>query len=574
MLHELRIKNFAIIDELNLSFEKGLNILTGETGAGKSIIIGAVGLLLGDRVTADVIRSQSETASVEAIFDISDDDRLKQVVADMGFPAEDDEFIIRRLISRSGKNRAFINGRAATLYNLGTVSERLINICGQHEHQIILNTDNHLDILDEFGNLLSERDSYFVLYSEYQRLKEKIDALHQLRSRREEKTEWLKFQLQEIQEINPQPHEDITLNDEKKVLVNFQKISDGLQHAYDLLYGDRDSIISKLKEVQNQVKEIKKIDVHFNLSDSDIEEAFITLQDAALILRDYGKSLCFDAVRLAAIDERLELINKLKRKHGGSLERVLSKKQEIEEELRMASAVEEELEKVEAERKIIIEKLKQSAERLSALRKKAAKKLQESVEIEIHALNMPHASFDVHFRDTDSVDSYGSQGMDNVEFYLAANQGEDAKPLNRIASGGELSRIILALKNVLSRTGSVSTMVFDEVDNGIGGAVAEIVGRKLKEVSVNHQVICITHLPQIACYADKHMYVSKKTMGGRTVTAVEEIEGESQIEEISRMLGGVEVTKTTRDHAREMIANARSLARKEGVENVEKSTRG
>jgi len=216
MLHELRIKNFAIIDELNLSFEKGLNILTGETGAGKSIIIGAVGLLLGDRVTADVIRSQSETASVEAIFDISDDDRLKQVVADMGFPAEDDEFIIRRLISRSGKNRAFINGRAATLYNLGTVSERLINICGQHEHQIILNTDNHLDILDEFGNLLSERDSYFVLYSEYQRLKEKIDALHQLRSRREEKTEWLKFQLQEIQEINPQPHEDITLNDEKK----------------------------------------------------------------------------------------------------------------------------------------------------------------------------------------------------------------------------------------------------------------------------------------------------------------------------------------------------------------------
>ena len=560
MLNELSIKNFAIIDELQVSFGEGLNVISGETGAGKSIIIGAVSLLLGDRATTEMIRTQADTATVEAFFDIAANKPLQDKIAEMGFAAGD-ELVIRRVISHTGKNKAFINGQMATLVNLAAVSELLINICGQHEHQVILNAENHIDILDEFGGCLPARAAYEEIYNQYQQIRTQIEKLKNLRHSREEKTDLFKFQLKEIQDINPQPAEDTALADEKKVLVNFQKLSGWANLAYDLLYGEKDSAIVKLKEVQNQVKEIKKIDANLKLADTDIESSFITLQEAALTLRDYGKNLFFDSERLAVIDERLELLNRLKRKHGGSLEGVLRRKQEIEEDLKKVFSVEEELEKLGKEEEKIKDDLRQNALKLSQIRKQAAKKLQEAVDKEIHALNMPHASFQVNFKKCaadKTAESFEQTGGDEIEFYLVANKGEESKPLNKIASGGELSRIILALKNVLSRTGSVASIVFDEVDNGIGGAVAEIVGRKLKEVSANHQVICITHLPQIACFGDKHMYVSKKVMKGRTITSVEELDDEQKIEEISRMLGGVNVTKATREHAREMINGSKA----------------
>ncbi|MCX5848041.1 MAG: DNA repair protein RecN [Deltaproteobacteria bacterium] len=560
MLNELSIKNFAIIDELHVSFGDGLNVISGETGAGKSIIIGAVSLLLGDRATAEMIRTQADTATVEAVFDITANKPLREKITEMGFAAEE-ELIIRRVISHAGKNKAFINGQMATLANLASVSELLINICGQHEHQVILNAENHINILDEFGGCLPSRVVYAEIYSQYQRITIQMEKLKYLRSSREEKTDLFKFQLKEIQDINPQPAEDTALADEKKIIVNFQKLSGWANHAYDLLYSEKDSAIVKLKEVQNQIKEIKKIDANLKLADTDIEGSFIALQEAALTLRDYSKNLFFDSERLTAIDERLELLNRLKRKHGGSIEGVLRRKQEIEEDLNKVFSVEEELEKLGKEEEKIRDDLRQSALKLSQIRKQAAKKLQEAVEKEIHALNMPHASFHVNFNKCaadKSVESFDPTGGDEIEFYLAANKGEESKPLNRIASGGELSRIILALKNVLSRTGSVASIIFDEVDNGIGGAVAEIIGRKLKDVSENHQVICITHLPQIACFGDKHMYVSKKVVKGRTITFVEELDNEQKIEEISRMLGGVNVTKATREHAREMISGSKA----------------
>jgi len=555
MLNELSIKNFAIIDELQVSFGEGLNVISGETGAGKSIIIGAVSLLLGDRATTEMIRTQADTATVEAFFDIASNKPLQEKVAEMGFTAGD-ELVIRRVISHTGKNKVFINGQMATLTNLAALSELLINICGQHEHQVILNAENHINILDEFGGCLSARAAYAEIYYQYQQVRTQIEKLKNLRSSREEKTDLFKFQLKEIQDINPQPAEDTALADEKKVLVNYQKISGWANLAYDLLYGEKDSAIVKLKEVQNQVKEIKKIDANLKLADTDIESSFITLQEAALILRDYSKNLFFDSERLSAIDERLELLNRLKRKYGGSLEGVLRRKQEIEEDLKRVFSVEEELETLAREEEKIKDDLRQNALKLSQNRAQAARKLQDSVDKEIHALNMPHASFHVNFNKCaadKTVESFEQTGGDEIEFYLAANKGEESKPLNRIASGGELSRIILALKNVLSRTGSVASIVFDEVDNGIGGATAEIVGRKLKEVSANHQVICITHLPQIACFGDNHLYVSKKVIKGRTITSVEELDDEQKIEEISRMLGGVSVTNATREHAREMI---------------------
>lgn len=560
MLNELSIKNFAIIDELQVSFGEGLNVISGETGTGKSIIIGAVSLLLGDRATSEMIRTQADTATVEAFFDIASNKTLQEKVSEMGFSVGD-ELVIRRVISHTGKNKAFINGQMATLANLAAVSELLINICGQHEHQVILNNENHIDILDEFGGCLSARAAYAEIYNQYQLIRTQIEKLKILRNSREEKTDMFKFQLKEIQDINPQPAEDTALADEKKVLINFQKLSGWANHAYDLLYGEKDSAIVKLKEVQHQVKEINKIDANLKLANTDIEGSFITLQEAALNLRDYSKNLFFDSERLTTIDERLELLNRLKRKHGGALESVLRKKQEIEEDLKKAFSVEEDLEKLGKEEANIKNNLQQSALKLSQIRKQAAKKLREVVDKEIHALNMPHACFEINFKKSTAdktIESFEPTGGDEIEFYLAANKGEESKPLNKIASGGELSRIILALKNVLSHTGSVASIVFDEVDNGIGGAVAEIVGRKLKDVSANHQVICITHLPQIACFGDNHLYVSKKVMKGRTITFVEELDDEQKIEEISRMLGGVNVTKATREHAREMINGSKA----------------
>jgi DNA repair protein RecN (Recombination protein N) len=559
MLNELSIKNFAIIDELHVCFGEGLNVISGETGAGKSIIIGAVSLLLGDRATSDMIRTQADSASVEAIFDIAGNKPLQDKIAAMGF-STGDELLVRRVISHAGKNKAFINGQMATLVNLTAVSELLINICGQHEHQVILNAENHIDILDEFGGCLPVRAQYTEIYNQYQQIRTQIEKLKDLSQSREEKADLFKFQLKEIQDINPQPAEDTALADEKKVLVNFQKLSGWATNAYDLLYGEKDSIMVKLKEVQNQVKEIKKIDSNLQISNVDIESSFIALQETVLQLRDYSKNLFFDSERLAAIDERLELLNRLKRKHGGSLESVFRRKQEIEEYLKTVFSVDEELEKLTKEEEKVQQNLRQNALKLSQIRGQVAKKLQDAVDKEIHALNMPHASFSVNFKKDadDAAEFFGPKGSDEVEFYLTANKGEESRPLNKIASGGELSRIILALKNVLSRTGSVSSIIFDEVDNGIGGAVAEIVGRKLKEVSANHQIVCITHLPQIACFGDKHMYVSKKVVKGRTVTSLEELDSEQKIEEISRMLGGVNVTQKTREHAREMLNSSRS----------------
>ena len=557
MLHELSITNFAIIDELHVSFDEGLNIISGETGAGKSILIGAVSLLLGDRAAADMIRTQTDTATVEALFNIKNNPSLQEKLAGMGFGAGE-ELVIRRVISRSGKNRAQINGQMATLANLAAISESLINICGQHEHQVILWAENHIDILDEFGGCLSARRVFETVYSRYRELCDRMEKLENLQRHRAEKIDLIQFQLQEINDLNPLAGEDGVLADEKKVLANVQRLADWGNRAYALLYADNGCINDQLKEVLTQIKEIRKIDPGLNLQPSDVEGSYAILQEAALTLRDYTKKLVSDPERQALIDERLDALNRLKRKHGGTMETLLAHKRDMEEELKCVSGVAEELENLSKEKDAIAVDLREKALALSTLRLQAAGLLKKAVDAEIHGLNMPHAYFFVEFlkRCSDGENAYGPKGGDDLEFYLAANAGETPKPLNKIASGGELSRIVLALKNVLSRTGSVDTVVFDEVDSGIGGATAEIVGRKLKEVSAHHQVICITHLPQIASFGGSHLRVSKQVADGRTATKVDKIDDEQKIEEISRMLGGVNVTETARDHARAMLAAA------------------
>ena len=559
MLHDLSITNFAIIDELHVSFADGLNIISGETGAGKSILIGAVSLLLGDRATAEMIRTKMDTATVEALFNIQNNKPLQEKLTAMGFSAGA-ELVIRRVISRNGKNRVQINGQMATLANLGRISESLINICGQHEHQVILCAENHIDILDEFGGCLGERRAYEDIYLRHQQICSRIEKLEEARRHRQERTDLIEFQLAEIKNLDPCAGEDTALAEEKKVLSNIQKLADWSDRAYTLLYEESGCINTQLKEVLTRIDDIQKIDPNLKLSLPDMENSYVTLQEAALVLRDYRGKLIFDPERLAAIDERLDMINRLKRKHGGTLESLLARKREMEEELQQVSGVEEELLRLRQEKDAAVRDLRQKALELSQFRTQAATRLKEAVDAEIHDLNMPHAGFFVQFLRccTEEEISYGPKGGDVIEFYLTANTGEEPKALNRIASGGELSRIVLALKNVLSQTGSVATVVFDEVDSGIGGATAEIVGRKLQDLSAHHQVICITHLPQIAIFGGRHLRVTKQVSGGRTSAMVEEIDEKQKIEEIGRMLAGVDVTETAKDHAREMLAAAKA----------------
>jgi len=556
MLTELNIRNFAIIDTLNVTFSGGLNILTGETGAGKSIIMGAVSLLLGDRASIDMIRSAEDTATVEALFHLHDGDGLREKLAAWGM-GECEDLLVRRVISRSGKNRAYINGNIASLAMLAELGESLINICGQHEHQLLLKEENHIDILDAFGEHLVLINEYEDLYGRFQSLKEKRRFLEDANRRREEREDFLRFQIREIEEAELLPGEDVTLAEEKTVLMNVQKLMELAEAAHDILYGRERSLLEELKGVIAAVGDIKKIDPRLKIKETDLDDSYYRLEDAAYVLRDYTRELSFDGGRLEQIEDRIEIINKLKRKHGPTLAELIKKKEGMEEELNGIVSIGEALAEIDGAMKDVRGEMEKKAHELSEARHEAARRLKKDIEREIHALRMKAAVFEVVFRkEGNKEESYTPKGIDRIEFHLSANPGEVPKPLQRVASGGELSRVILAMKHVLARTGSVGTMVFDEVDSGIGGATAEIVGKKIKDVAGRHQVLCITHLPQIACFGDRHYLVTKNIAGDRTLTTVQELSEEERIEEITRMLSGLEMTDTTRRHAQEMLIRA------------------
>jgi len=556
MLADLHIKNFAIIDELKVSFTGGLNVVTGETGAGKSIIVGAVGLLLGERASSDLIRTSEETATVEARFDISGKKRSKEKLISMGF-YDGNEIIVKRVVTRSGKNRVYINGNMATLNMLSTLAESLINISGQHEHQVMLNAENHIDILDEFGDLLPLRAGFTNCYDEYQTLKSRLERLESTSSESGKREELLRFQLKEIDDAGITIGEDLTLLREKNILTNAKKLMEYVAGSYEILYEREVSILAELGGVASSIKEIKGIDPELKISEQDIDSLLYNLEDVAFTLRDYAKGISLNPERLEEIEERLESLRKLKRKYGETLEDVLETKRTVEEELEGICSLDEDTRRLSGEIASQEALLTEKGGALSRKRHEAAVLLREALINELDTLKMADAGFEVIFKDTDKEPFFSSKGMDMVEFYLSANKGEELKPLSRVASGGELSRIVLAIKKVQAGGGSVGAIVFDEVDTGIGGGVAGVVGKKLNEVSKHHQVICITHLPQIACFGNIHLLVSKSLSGERVNTRIALLSESERLDEITRMLSGLKATEKTREHAREMLKTSR-----------------
>lgn len=566
MLQELRIRNFAIIDDLRINFSPGLNIMTGETGAGKSIIIGAMSLILGDRASSEQIGSTEDSAVVEALFDVSGNPEVRAKLDEMDVDYSDG-LVIKRVNSRSGKNRTYINGGLSNIAYLTELAGYLVNVCGQHEHQLIMDRCNHIRYLDSFGGLDSEQSGYSQLYETYQDKRSRLCELENLQRNKASQEEFIRFQLREIESANIVPGEDALLLDEKNIKSNVRRLSELAGGAYESLYERKESVLSELAQVAARVREIRRIDRTFNASPEEVDSIAVTLEDLAITIRDYLKKLSFDPGRLEEIEDRLEQLKTLKRKYGvSSLQSVLERKAGLEKELTGIVSLDDELESVKQEISMLRKKLTDMARALSRKRKEAAAVLQARMESEIRELRMAGARFDIHFEEPRIGEKDGEKGpvldqdgFDEIEFRISTNKGQSPKALDRIASGGELSRVMLALKKILAGIGRVDTLVFDEVDSGIGGAVAEIVGAKLAALARSHQVICITHLPQIACFGETHFLVSKSDRNDMTTARVKMLTDAERLDEITRMMSGVEITRRARDYAREMLDAAKRI---------------
>ena len=569
MLSELNIKNFAIIDQLRAEFGAGLNVLTGETGAGKSILVDAINLLMGGRASAEMIRTGQEEASVEAFFELGEEEGpqiLERLAVD-----QSQGLLVKRLIHRAGKSRAFLNGSSITLNILEELGEEIVNIYGQHEHQHFLNPLRHVDILDQSGNLFLRRQAYQKVYNQW---KEALSALEEMVDREKKRSgrmELLDFQAKEIAKANlkppvaGKPNEEEDLASERTLLVNAEKLYATAHQGFETLYGESGSVVERLKSTLQRLGEGAKVDPSLNPLKSSIESALFQVEDAASSLRAYREKIQFDPQRLEMIESRLDEIQKLKRKYGASLEEILAYKNRIEQELNGLEGLKGKIADLQKSTSNLHTEALAAARELSSQRKEVARELIGKMETELSTLGMKKVRFGIQIESEppeepsagrEPVPRLNEKGMDRVQFLISPNPGEDLKPLSKIASGGELSRIMLAMKRIFAEESRIKTLIFDEVDAGIGGGIAEIVGRKLKEISRQHQVFCITHLAQIASFADIHYKVAKKIQGGRTVVEVCLLRGTEREEEIARMLGGVKITGKTLDHAREMLKNA------------------
>jgi DNA repair protein RecN (Recombination protein N) len=558
MLAELRIVNFALIEQLSLQFQSGFTVLTGETGAGKSLLIDAIALLVGGRASTDQIRSGEDEAQIEAAFHLPATHPLIQRLRLQDIIGQNEsELILRRVLSRSGRHRVYVNGSLCPLRVLEELGGTLVDIHGQHEQQSLLSTAKQLDALDAFGRLYELRRRYEQAYQGWKELCMQLEGLKGEVVDRATREDILRFQAQEIEQAGLLPDEEERLRGQRQRLVHAHRLRELAHGAHVELQGDEQAVLTRLGRIGRALVELGKTDPTMDDCERVARESTIQLKDLAGQLRDYAQQLEADPDRQAVVEDRLDLIQRLKKKYGGSVEAVLEMGRRVQEELQLLDTREERIAELATRLDGEARLLRTLAQQLSKKRTDAAKRMTSLVEAELAALKMEQAIFQITVSSDESAEEPGPAGHDRVEFILSSNQGEPPRPLGRVASGGELSRIMLALKTVLAGMDQVPVLVFDEIDSGVGGAVAAAMGTRLRKLGAFHQVFCITHLPQVASQAEHHLLVEKGLESQRTSTSVRALNGMGREEEIARMLGGLTITKKVRETAAELIAGAK-----------------
>lgn len=573
LLMELSIRNFAIIDETTISFEDGLTVLTGETGAGKSIIIDAIGLLIGGRGSVEFVRHGTKRAEIEGLFSIekSMSIDLLSILEEMGVSVDEEETIVlRREITKQGKSICRVNGKLITLAVLREVGQLLVDIHGQHEHQKLLQSDKHLLFLDRFAeaSLYKSKAEYDKLYKQFIKKRNQLLQLGENEQKMAQKLDLIQYQYQEITAADLQPNEDIDLLEEKNRLDNSEDLYRTVHGAYESLYGDGKGL-EWVMAAMNQIDEAESLDPELHKLQESITNSYYLLEETSFSLRDYYEKIEFDPNRLNEIEARLSEINQLKRKYGENVDEILEYAAAIEGEIDALTNREQRVVQWEKELEVIAEDLLVEANNLNKIRKKEAKKLKTAIQKQLEDLYMKDTVFDVAFEENKisgvtaqhliKSSPFMRSGTDHVSFMVATNKGEPLKALAKVASGGEISRMILALKSILARHEGVTSLIFDEVDTGVSGRVAQAIAEKIYKISKGSQVLCITHLPQVAAMADTHLFITKDEKKGRTSTNVQPLHYGEQTEEISRMISGVEITDLTRQHAKELLMQAQKM---------------
>ena len=557
MLTTLYIENIAVIEKTSIDFSQGLNVLTGETGAGKSIIIDSINAIMGQRTSKELVRTGAKTALVTAQFD-DVNDTVKAKLAELGYNNEDDDtLILQRTISATGKSSCKINARPASVTVLKEVAKNLINIHGQHESYELFSPDTHIDYIDSFGELKNELEDYREKYKKYKALKKQLNEANSDESARLHEIDLLTYQTTELFNADVQPDEIEQLENERIVLMNSEKIFTLLNDARELLDGDERTAgcVESVESAMNYIQRAASLNDEYESISESITDVYYNLRDCIEAISDAADSVESDPQRLEEIDERLDLLNRLTRKYGCECNELPSLAEKMQTRLEELLSYDKNRDQLEADYKESEYNARVSAQKLSSIRKKTAKVFSERVREEMSFLNMPNVQIVTQFENTD----FYEKGTDKVEFLISANPGEPPRPVAKIASGGELSRMMLAIKTVLASTEDIDTLIFDEVDTGISGSAAQKVGLKLKEVSKSSQVLCVTHQAQLAALADAHYLISKQVEDGRTFTQVKLLDFDGRKHELARIIGGVNITDAALAHAESMLKESEIL---------------
>ena len=564
MLKTLHIKDYALLERVDVEFGSGLNIITGETGAGKTILIDALSLLLGERASIEVVRKGTNKSIVEGIFNVKGNKKVESLLKEneIDFSAE---LIIRREISFKGSNRCFVNDTPVQLSFVKGLGDILVDLHGQHEHQSLLRTETHIEYLDSCGDTEDLLRTYKWLYKSLNNLSDELKELKEKEASLTEKKDLYEFQIKEIDAVSPEMGEEDTLENQLVVLENSERLQLLTSELYQALYETEGSVYDSLMKMRNEINELVKIDKSFNETNKEYESAVVIINEIANSLRNYSNNIEFDLEKLEATRERLGAISLLKKKYGGSLKAVLEHRKKIGDEFTIAENYTGKITELEYKIKTVRENCGAAAEKLSLKRKETTKKITKDIVELLKQVGIPNSKFEVEILNTPADDSddfilvkgkpykFNSSGYDNVQFFISTNLGEDVKPLTKVASGGEISRVMLALKTILAKTDKLPLLIFDEIDTGVSGHIAQKVGQTLKLLAFLHQVIAITHLPQISALADQHYAVEKVEANKRVISRIRKLNNTERIKEIAKLMSGENITEASIKGAKELM---------------------